>query len=211
LPAAAADGTVAYPLSGVLSSLDANPRVAIQTGLHDNPGAMDDLGTERRLVKIVRVNAEDRDWVAALLRRHWGSAMIVSRGRQHDGTRLPGFVVLYRKKRAGLITYRIENDECEIVSLNSLIWNRGIGGALIEAVRVEACKAGCRRLWLITTNDNLLALRFYQKRGFILWRLHRGAIADSRKLKPEIPLLADSGIPIRDEVELQMRLHPDTP
>ena len=73
-------------------------------------------------------------------------------------------------------------------------------------VRAAAVAAGCRRLWLITTNDNLPALRFYQRRGFVLAALHRDAIAASRRLKPQIPLLGLDNIPIRDELELEMAL-----
>jgi ribosomal protein S18 acetylase RimI-like enzyme len=77
---------------------------------------------------------------------------------------------------------------------------------LIEAVVGAARSAGCRRVWLITTNDNLTALAFYQKRGFVLTALHPNAIAESRKLKPEIPLVAENSIPIRDELELELWL-----
>ena len=105
-----------------------------------------------------------------------------------------------------MITYRAEGNACEIVTLNSLVEGRGIGTALVQAVREVAVNAGCKRLWLITTNDNLTALRFWQKRGFWLVRVHRNAIADSRRLKPEIPLTGEHGIPIRDEIELEIVL-----
>ncbi|MEW5718069.1 MAG: GNAT family N-acetyltransferase, partial [Chloroflexota bacterium] len=82
----------------------------------------------------------------------------------------------------------------------------GIGSALIDAVKLRARQAGCKRLWLITTNDNLTALRFYQKRGFTLAALHRNALEESRKIKPEIPLVGEHGIPLRDEIELEMML-----
>jgi GNAT superfamily N-acetyltransferase len=78
---------------------------------------------------------------------------------------------------------------------------------LIDAVRQEAQRAGCKRLWLITTNDNLTALRFYQRRGFVLVAVHRNAVELSRKLKPQIPLIGEHGIPIRDEIELEMPLN----
>jgi len=80
---------------------------------------------------------------------------------------------------------------------------RGVGTALIVAAEEVAQRAGCRRLWLITTNDNTHALRFYQKRGFVLAALHRNAVAASRARKPEIPLTGNDGIPIRDEIELE--------
>jgi GNAT superfamily N-acetyltransferase len=104
------------------------------------------------------------------------------------------------------VTYHIEGDACEIVSLDSLVEGIGIGAALIEAVKDAALAAGCTRLWLITTNDNLHALRLYQKRGFVLAALHRNALEVSRRLKPQIPLVGLDGIPLRDEIELEMRL-----
>jgi ribosomal protein S18 acetylase RimI-like enzyme len=82
----------------------------------------------------------------------------------------------------------------------------GVGTVLIDAVKEIARQAGCSRLWLITTNDNMNALRFYQKRGFVLVAVHRNALERSRKLKPEIPLIGDDEIPLRDEIELEMML-----
>jgi hypothetical protein len=83
---------------------------------------------------------------------------------------------------------------------------QGVGTALIEAVKVAAIEAGCRRLWLMTTNDNLHALGFYQRRGFRLVAVYPGAVDAARLLKPEIPLLGNDGIPIRDEIELEIAL-----
>jgi GNAT superfamily N-acetyltransferase len=101
--------------------------------------------------------------------------------------------------------YSIDGGACEIVTIDSLI-ERGIGTALVEAVTDAARAAGCGRLWLVTTNDNLPALRFYQKRRFALVAVHREAVAEARKLKPEIPLVGLDGIPIRDELELELEL-----
>ncbi len=148
----------------------------------------------------------DRDWVARLLERRWGSVRVVSRGRVHRGDRLPGLVAVQGEQRVGLLTFRLDGDECEIVSLDSLVEGIGVGSALIEAVKEEAVRAGCRRLWLITTNDNLLALGFYQKRGFELVAVHRNALETSRRLKPSIPQIGLDGIPLRDEIELEMDL-----
>ena len=148
----------------------------------------------------------DRGWVGQLLRKHWGSTRVVTRGRIHEADRLPGFVAVQAGQRVGLLTYRIEDDQCEVVSLNSLVQGAGIGSALLEAVKAAAASAGCRRLWLITTNDNMAAVRFYQKRGFVLVAVHRNALEQSRKLKPEIALIGIDGIPLRDEIELEMPL-----
>jgi hypothetical protein len=78
--------------------------------------------------------------------------------------------------------------------------------ALLQAVCDAARKACCNRLWLITTNDNVDALRFYQRFGFSLVALHRDAVRESRRLKPSIPETGKDGIPIRDEIELEMQL-----
>ena len=69
-----------------------------------------------------------------------------------------------------------------------------------------AWRQECRRLSVVTTNDNVRALGFYQRRGFILSAFRKGAIEKSRRIKPEIPELCCDYIPIRDELELVLRL-----
>ncbi len=96
--------------------------------------------------------------------------------------------------------------ECEIVTLNTSMRQFGIGAALIAAVIETARAAACRRVWLITTNDNVNAIRFYQLLGFRFAALHVGAIEQSRRLKPSIPLTGRHGIPIRDELEFEYPL-----
>ena len=147
-----------------------------------------------------------RPWATRLIREHWGSDVIVSRGRIHRAADLPGFVALLDGRPIGLLTYHREGDQCEIVSLNSLRERSGIGSRLIARAAEMAAAAACRRLWVITTNDNLAALRFYQRRGFRLAALHAGAMAQSRRLKPGIPEVGIDGIPLRDEIELEMVL-----
>lgn len=148
----------------------------------------------------------DRNWIAQYLDKHWGSTRIVSRGQVYLAHLLPGFIAMQDEKPVGLITYRVDGQQCEIVSFNSDIEGQGIGTALIEAAKQAAIAEGCKRLWLITTNDNMKALRFYQKRGFALAAVYPNALENSRKLKPEIPLFGIDGIPLRDEIELEMRL-----
>ncbi|NDJ84257.1 MAG: GNAT family N-acetyltransferase [Chloroflexi bacterium] len=156
---------------------------------------------------IIRpVQAADRPEVERFLTQQWGVPMVVSRGKTHYPAELPGFVAIHAGKLLGLITYRIEGSACEIVTIDSLAERIGIGAALIAAVREVVQREGCTRLWLITTNDNLNALRFYQKRGFCLVAVHRNAVMESRRLKPQIPLLGHDDIPLRDEIELEMQL-----
>ena len=158
------------------------------------------------MLRIRPLNKDDCVWVTRLLEEHWGSTSMVTRGRMHKMDELPGFVAVHDDKAAGLITYVIEDGECEIISINSLVERIGIGSALTDVVRGVAVEARCRRIWLITTNDNTPALRFWQKRGFSLVAVYRDAVEQSRKLKPEIPLAGKDGIPIRDEIELELIL-----
>lgn len=157
-------------------------------------------------IVLRKLEPEDRDWVKDLFHERWGSPRIVTRGRVHRIDQLSGFVAEDQGAQVGLVTYRIEGDACEIVSLDSLLEGRGVGSALVAAVNEVATKHGCKRLWLITTNDNTAALRFYQKLGYRLVAVHRNAIEKSRELKSEIPIVGMDGIPIRDEIELELRL-----
>lgn len=161
---------------------------------------------EPKSFQIRPVTKGDRKWVSHFLEQHWQSPRIVSRGAIHNAAELPGFVVFHHDCRVALATYRIDGQECEIVTMNSTVARRGIGSALLEAIKDAAVANGCNRLWLVTTNDNTLALHFYQKRGFSLVKVHRDALEKSRKLKPEIPEIGIGGIPLRDEIEFELRL-----
>lgn len=161
---------------------------------------MDDSYRLRPLTPI------DSEWVERFIRDHWGDAMVVAHRQIHYPATLPGFVALGGEQPIGLLTYRVEGEACEIVTLDSLQAGRGIGSALIEAVRDMARARGCQTLWLITTNDNLHAARFYQKRGFRLVAIHPDAVTDARTLKPSIPLVGYDGIPLRDEWKFEMPL-----
>jgi GNAT superfamily N-acetyltransferase len=148
----------------------------------------------------------DREQVAQAIVQFWGEDRMITRGKSFFPSQLPGFAAFQEGEMVGLATYAIQGQECELVTLNSLVPGRGIGRTLIDLVRGQAEQAGCQRLWLITTNDNTRALRFYQVYGFRLVALHPGAIEQSRQLKPGIPLTGLDGIPIRDEIELELRL-----
>lgn len=153
----------------------------------------------------------DRDTVAAfLVERH--SLRVARRGVLLHPLDHPALVALDDSGAlAGVLTYILDGGECEILTLHARHRWHGAGTALIAAVRRLALDAGCRRLHLTTTNDNVDALRFYQRRGFRLAALLPGAVDDSRaRLKPDIPPIGDHGIPIRDELELELPLRRDT-
>ncbi len=152
----------------------------------------------------------DRPWVGQFISEHWGSPLMAVHGEIFQMDTLPGFYAIQPgdpgRACIGLVTYRIAGGDCEVMSLDSLREGLGIGTALLEAVKGAARTAGCARLVLTTTNDNLHALRFYQRRGFVLAGVRINAVAESRRLKPEIPLTGYDSIPIRDEIELVIAL-----
>ena len=156
---------------------------------------------------IAQVQTQDRDWVKQVIAEQWASSIVVTRGQVHRPAKLPGFVCWKGEKRAGLVTYRIEKHECEIITLNSFARREGVATELLQAVEKAALKSDCHRLWVITTNDNLDALRFYRKGGFKITKIHTDALKMSRKLKPEIPMTGLYEIPLRDEIELEKDLH----
>lgn len=163
---------------------------------------------ESRAFQIRPVDETDRSWVLQMLLRQGGD-FVISRGRTLLPADLPGFVAEASDgERLGLATYEITGLDCELVTLDAARRGIGVGTALLAAVRDAAIATGCRRLWLITTNDNLDALRFYQRRGMQLVGVHRRAVETSRRSKPQIPLVGDYGIPIRDELELEVDLPP---
>jgi GNAT superfamily N-acetyltransferase len=106
----------------------------------------------------------------------------------------------------GLATFALANAECELVTLDARRQRTGVGSALLARVVEHAAERGCRRVWLITTNDNIDAIRFYQRRGMRLIAVHPGAADEARRLKPSIPVRGEHGIPIHDELEFELRL-----
>ena len=157
-------------------------------------------------MEIRPVNSKNRQQVNDFIRLHWFSTDMVVRGEIVDLTVLNGFAVYDEEDLTGLITYRISEDECEITSLDSLKENQGIGTSLINKVKEEAVKHNCKKIKLITTNDNINALRYYQKRGFDMTHIYPNALDLSRRLKPSIPLTGNYGIPLKHEIEFEMNL-----
>ncbi|MBA2556372.1 MAG: GNAT family N-acetyltransferase [Chloroflexi bacterium] len=159
------------------------------------------------MINLRPVDDRDRPWIALGLVRAFASEVIVSRGQARVGSQLPGLIAERPGgDPVGLVSYVIDADECEIVGLFSLAEGEGVGTALLDGMHRLATEAGCRRLWLVTTNDNTAGLRFYQRRGFDLVALHRNAVTEARTVKPEIPERGSGGIPIAHELELEMLL-----
>jgi GNAT superfamily N-acetyltransferase len=150
--------------------------------------------------------ADDRAWVEAFLAEH-GSISVARRGEVVRAVDHPMLIAEAAGEPAGLLTYAVTGDDCEVLTLHATRQWQGAGSALIAAVHAVAREHGCRRLWVLTTNDNVDGLRFYQRRGFRLSALRPGAVDEARRtLKPEIPPVGDHGIPLRDEIELELLL-----
>ncbi|TLS37244.1 GNAT family N-acetyltransferase [Pseudalkalibacillus caeni] len=157
-------------------------------------------------MELIPINDKIKDQVEQFFITHWGSSEMVISSGIYQCDLLEGFAVLNEEgKIIGLVTYIFKNRECEIISLDSILENKGVGTSLVKAVEKMALEADCTRIKLITTNDNIHALHFYQKRGYVLSALYRNAVEKAREQKPEIPLIAQNGIPIRDELELEKR------
>jgi GNAT superfamily N-acetyltransferase len=157
-------------------------------------------------MEIRPLGSDDRDWLDGLLREVTAGPSMVSRGRVHDGHALPGLVAVRHGERAGVALYRVDDTECEVVFLAATVDGTGAGTALLDAVAELASTKGCRRAWVITTNANTAAIRFYQRRSWDLVALHRDAITAARELKPGIPEATGDGIPLRHELEFERRL-----
>ena len=127
-------------------------------------------------------------------------------GKLYYPSKLPGFLVFREGQLIGCLIYEAQADQREIVVFEITDRYKGIGTRLLGEFIAEAERDGCRRVHLMTTNDNLDALRFYQRRGFTLCGIRLGATAVAREMKPSIGETGDYGIPIRDEILLEMPL-----
>jgi len=156
-------------------------------------------------IQVRPVTEKDRPWIKELIEQAWHAEFVVAHKRTYYPEKLDGFIAVLQDKRVGLITLNQESQDCEIVTLNSLIPSQGIGTALLDSVIRHAGQQQCDRVWLATTNDNLNALRFYQKRGFTMVKIDPHSIDYARKLKP-IPITGANGIPIQVEIELEYGL-----
>ncbi len=156
------------------------------------------------------LTARDTAWKHEVLIREWGATSVARRGELVEARDLDGFVALSRDKRVGLLTLGQQQSELEIVTIQSAREGIGIGRALMDATRRRAEELRAGRLWLTTTNNNFRAFAFYQLWGMRLVALYPNEVERSRVVKPSIPLVDAKGVPIRDELEFEVRLPQQT-
>jgi GNAT superfamily N-acetyltransferase len=155
-------------------------------------------------VEVTPRTSGDGSAVEEFLRAHH-SVRVARRGELVDSLDHPSLLAWDGDELVGVATYVIGDGDCELLTLHAASRFSGVGTALVAALLDVARRAGCTRVWVVTTNDNVDALRFYQRRGFRLSTLRPGAVDESRRtLKPEIGTTGDYGIALRDEIELEL-------
>jgi N-acetylglutamate synthase-like GNAT family acetyltransferase len=159
-------------------------------------------------VHVREARDDERNWLRATIEERWGDVIMVGHGRVRTLHELPAMVAVDESgERVGVATYVVEGTVAELVSIDALRTGAGVGRRLLDAVAATAHAAGAKQLLVMTTNDNLAALRFYQRNGFRLADLRPGAVDEARAtLKPSIPDTGNDGIPLRDEIDLVLEL-----
>lgn len=157
-------------------------------------------------VEIRPLARPDLEWFRSLMDDHWGGQIQVENGRGFRPAEQDGFVALEDGRRVGVVTYELDGPACRIGLLESLREGRGVGRALVDAVRAEARRRGCDAVRVTTTNENARAQGFYEKLEFVLVEVRPGAVTRSRKIKPTIPSSSEDGTSITDEIEYELRL-----
>ena len=160
------------------------------------------------MVDVRGLQPTDLQAASDLLDRELGGRHQARLGTFHDVLEFPGVGAWDAQQLVGVATYDVQGETAELAAIAVSDGHRlrGIGTQLIDAVVTAVRATGARDVWLVTTNDNIDALRLYQRRGFRLSELHAGAVDRARALKPAIPPEGRYGIPIRDELVLKRTL-----
>ena len=150
----------------------------------------------------------DRGEVAEFIERHWGSKISMSHGMAFYPHKEHGFVERRDGVIVGLLTYHIDKQGMEVLTLNSTLEGAGIGSSLMLNAIEAARQKSCRKIWLATTNDRLRVIDFYQRLGFRMTAINLGVVDEARKVKPQIPLVGERGVPVHDEVIMELAIEP---
>ena len=157
-------------------------------------------------IHIQKIEAQDQPFISEIMRQYWGADLIVVHGDIYRSSNMGGLKAVKEDEIVGFLHYEINAGECEILTLISLDQGQGVATKLITAVEQVAIGQNCQQMSVITTNDNLHALGFYQRQGYRLAALYPRQVEVSRTIKPSIPALGENKIPIRDEIRLEKDL-----
>jgi N-acetylglutamate synthase-like GNAT family acetyltransferase len=160
--------------------------------------------TDMNEIKIRLTTPSDKDRISELMEKYWGGEPLVIRAKNYYPSRLDGILALRGEEIIGFLFFDIQDSACEIIVFEVFDKTKGLGTTILEKLKDLAKHKGCKRIFLMTTNDNLDALRFYQRRGFHICAVHIDSVKESRKMKPGIPMNGEYGIPIRDEIDLEL-------
>jgi peroxiredoxin/GNAT superfamily N-acetyltransferase len=160
----------------------------------------------QRAISIEPIGPGNIAYLRSELRRNWHSTTIFSRGVRFEADSLPGLIASVGGEPVGHLTFHADKQGLEVITLASNPGNQGVGSALMDRAELEARSRKSRRLFLTTTNDNLNALRFYQRRGMRLVKVHYSMMDRYRDQGQPIPHMGMNGIPLRDELELEINL-----
>ncbi len=159
-------------------------------------------------MEIRSATDDDWDWIHANADAV-GGPQVVSNGVLHTLADYPALIAEVDGHPSGFAVYRVDGDTCELVAIAATEQWQGVGTALLHGTEEAARNVGCTRIWLATTNDNMPAIRFYQRRGYSLSKFRSGAFSEVRALKgldPDEEIIGIDGIPIRDELQLTKEL-----
>ena len=156
--------------------------------------------------KIRPATPVDNKWLEELMNRDWGGLPLVIREKKYYPSNLDGIIAENENGIAGFLYYETRDNDCEIIVFEVFDKFKGAGTRILDQLKEIARDKKCQRLYLMTTNDNLDALRFYQKRGFYICGVHIDSVKNSRKIKPTIGMIGDHDIPVRDEIDLEFLL-----
>ena len=158
------------------------------------------------IVSVRRREDDNRGWVAQTLVRDWASTSVARGGELVEAVNLPGYVAMVEDRHVGLALVDVTDRGYEVVVISTTEPRRGVGRALMVRCFTEARALAVGRVWLVTTNNNIAAIAFYQSLGMDLRALHRHAARKARELKPTIPSPDEAGIPIDHELEFELVL-----
>lgn len=154
------------------------------------------------------IQDSDRVEVGDFIERRWHGKLVMSHGESFYPHEEQGFIERRDDQIVGVLTYHVSDGAMEILTLNSTLEGKGIGSALILCTIEKARSVGCHRIWLTTTNDRLRAIGFYQRIGFRMVAINLGAVDEARKTKQRIPDVGERGIPIHDEIVMELTIEP---
>jgi GNAT superfamily N-acetyltransferase len=148
----------------------------------------------------------DRALVRDLFERDFGRRDIIAFGEVMNIEEMPALVAVMHEEVSGALAYRLHGNGLHIVALaTDALWQRsGVGGHLVAEAELLARRLSLGRVVVTTTNDNLPALYFYQRRGYRISAVVPGSVLAHTGQER----IGFAGIPVRDEVQLEKPLLP---